>query len=98
MSTRTPYWSSGTKALAVGLAAVVLRGARDAEDVAQEAFLKAYYALDRFRPGASFRAWLTQIVVNEARNTLSSARRREDFQTRLGSSPGQSPAAGSAED
>jgi RNA polymerase sigma factor (sigma-70 family) len=48
----------------------------DAEDVAQEAFVKAYLALPRFRPGAAFRPWLLTIVANEARNRRRSAGRR----------------------
>ena len=42
--------------------------AAEAEDAAQEASIKAWLALDRFRPGAPFRPWLVQIAVNEARN------------------------------
>lgn len=49
----------------------------DAEDAVQEAFVKAYRALDRFRPGAAFRPWLFTIVANEARNRRRSAGRRE---------------------
>jgi RNA polymerase sigma factor (sigma-70 family) len=48
----------------------------DAEDAAQEAFIKAYRALGRFRAGAPFRPWLLQIVANEARNRRRSAGRR----------------------
>ena len=48
----------------------------DAEDAAQEAFVKAYAALARFRHGAPFRPWLLQIVANEARNRRRSAGRR----------------------
>jgi RNA polymerase sigma-70 factor (ECF subfamily) len=48
----------------------------DAEDAAQEAFIKAYRALPRFRAGAPFRPWLLQIVANEARNRRRSAGRR----------------------
>jgi RNA polymerase sigma factor (sigma-70 family) len=48
----------------------------DAEDAAQEAFIKAYRALGRFRSGAPFRPWLLQIVANEARNRRRSAGRR----------------------
>lgn len=55
---------------------VVLRNAAEAEDAAQEGFVKAFYALDRFRPGAPFRPWLLQIVANEARNRKRSAGRR----------------------
>jgi RNA polymerase sigma factor (sigma-70 family) len=48
----------------------------DAEDVAQDAFVKAYAALSRFRPDAAFRPWLLQIVANEARNRRRSTGRR----------------------
>jgi RNA polymerase sigma-70 factor (ECF subfamily) len=48
----------------------------DTEDVVQEAFVKAYAALDRFRPGAPFRPWLLRIVGNETRNLHRAAGRR----------------------
>ena len=50
--------------------------ADDAEDVAQDAFVKAYAALSRFRADAPFRPWLLQIVANEARNRRRSTGRR----------------------
>jgi RNA polymerase sigma-70 factor (ECF subfamily) len=50
--------------------------AADAEEAAQDAFLKAFRALGRFRPGAPFRPWLLRIVANEARNRRRSAGRR----------------------
>ena len=49
----------------------------DAEDAAQEAFVKAWRAMGRFRHGAPFRPWLLAIVANEARNRRRSAGRRE---------------------
>ena len=55
----------------------------DAEDAAQEAFVKAFYALDRFRSGSSFKPWLLAIVANEARNRLRSASRRAALALRL---------------
>lgn len=61
--------------VAVRTAALLGAGA-DAEDVVQEAFVKAYAALDRFRPGAAFRPWLLRIVANEARNVHRSTGRR----------------------
>jgi RNA polymerase sigma factor (sigma-70 family) len=48
----------------------------DAQEAAQDAFVKAYRALGRFRVGAPFRPWLLSIVVNEARNRRRSAARR----------------------
>ena len=54
----------------------------DAEDAVQEAFVKAYRSLDRFRDGAAFRPWLFAIVANEARNRRRSAGRRERLAVR----------------
>jgi RNA polymerase sigma-70 factor, ECF subfamily len=48
----------------------------DAADAVQDAFLKAYAALPRFRDGAPFRPWLLRIVANEGRNRRRSANRR----------------------
>ena len=48
----------------------------DAADAVQDAFLKAYAALPRFRDGAPLRPWLLRIVANEARNRRRSADRR----------------------
>ena len=50
--------------------------AADAEEAAQEAFVKAWRALPRFRSGAPFRPWLLAIVGNEARNRRRAAGRR----------------------
>jgi RNA polymerase sigma factor (sigma-70 family) len=56
---------------------LIARNAADAEDAAQDAFVKAYYALDRFRRGDPFRPWILRIVSNEARNRRRAAGRRE---------------------
>lgn len=64
-------------------AAYVITGdAAEAEDAAQEAFVKAYRALGRFRSGAPFRPWLLSIVANEARNRRKAAGRREGLALR----------------
>jgi len=55
----------------------------DADDAAQEAFVKAWVALPRFRPGSPFRPWLLRIVANEARNRRRSAGRREGLALRV---------------
>lgn len=57
-------------------AAVVLAGPSDAEDIVQEAFVKAYRALGRFREESPFRPWLLRIVTNEAHNSRRAAGRR----------------------
>src|SRR5438132_5421078 len=86
--------------IAMRTAGVVLHGSPDAEDAVQEAFVKAYYALDRFRPGAPFRPWLLRIVANEASNRRRAAGRRVRLAFRLAGAPateGAGPIAASAQ-
>src|SRR6266496_2575903 len=59
--------------IAFRIAYLVAGNSAEAEDAAQEGFVKAYRALGRFRRGAPFRPWLLQIVANEARNRRRSA-------------------------
>ncbi len=59
----------------------------DAEDATQEAFVKAFRALGRFRSGSPFRPWLLRIVANEARNLRRSASRRAGLALRLTERP-----------
>ena len=56
--------------------AYVVAPEADAADAVQDAFVKAYGALARFRAGAPIRPWLLRIVANEARNRRRSADRR----------------------
>jgi RNA polymerase sigma-70 factor, ECF subfamily len=56
-------------------AAAILGNEADAEDAAQEAFLKAYRNLDRFRQESKFSTWLIQISINNARMKLRKDRR-----------------------
>ncbi len=56
---------------------LITGSAADAEEAAQDGFLKAHRALRRFRSGAPFRPWLLKIVSNEARNRRVAAGRRE---------------------
>lgn len=87
------------QAAAFRVAYLLLASAADAEDAAQEGFVKAYLALGRFRAGEPFRPWLLQVVGNEARNRRRARWRREGvvaraFEAILG--PG-APAAASSE-
>ena len=48
----------------------VVRNAHDAEDLAQEAFVKAYQNIGRFRAGEAFGPWVYRIVTNAALDVL----------------------------
>lgn len=48
----------------------------DAQDVAQDSFLRVYRSRERFQEGRSFEAWLYRIVVNQSKRTLERRRRR----------------------
>jgi len=72
---------------------LVVRNAADAEDAAQEAFVKAYYALPRFRIGEPFRPWILRIVTNEARNRLRASGRRDRLSLRAFAHRGPGDAA-----
>src|SRR5579864_4539928 len=52
-----------------------LRDPADAEDVAQEAFIKAYRALPQFRGDSAFYTWLYRIAINTAKNALAARNR-----------------------
>jgi RNA polymerase sigma factor (sigma-70 family) len=69
--------------LAFRTAYVITGSAAEAEDAAQDAFVKAYRALDTFRTGAEPRPWILRIVSNEARNRVRSAGRRAGLELRL---------------
>jgi RNA polymerase sigma-70 factor (ECF subfamily) len=49
-----------------------VRNPADAEDIAQEAFIKAYRALPQFRGDSAFYTWLYRIAINTAKNALVS--------------------------
>jgi RNA polymerase sigma-70 factor (ECF subfamily) len=49
----------------------------DAEDVAQETFLRAYNALESYDDGLPFRTWLFSILINRCRTAMSQRIRRE---------------------
>jgi len=58
-------------------AAVLLGAGAEADDVVQEALVKAYRQLSRYRGESGFRPWLLAIVANETRNLHRSRRRRD---------------------
>jgi len=63
--------------LAYRVARGVLRNSADAEDVAQEALLRAYRSFDRLRERGRFRGWLVRIAFRMALDRLRSSKRRE---------------------
>jgi RNA polymerase sigma factor (sigma-70 family) len=83
--------------IAVRTAWLVAGNAADAEEAAQDAFVKAYRALARFRTGAPFRPWLLRIVANEARNRRRAAGRREALALRASAEVASGDAAPSPE-
>ncbi|WP_299734361.1 RNA polymerase sigma factor RpoE [uncultured Endozoicomonas sp.] len=60
----------------LGLVGGYVNDFQEVQDVAQEAFIKAYRALDKFRGDSSFYTWLYRIAVNTAKNHLVSKGRR----------------------
>ena len=62
------------KDMAFSIALRVCKNTEDAEEVAQDAFLKAYQSLSKFKQESKFSTWLYRIVTNTA---ISSTRKRE---------------------
>ena len=83
--------------LAYRVARGVLRNTADAEDVAQEALLRAYSKFERLRDRNRFRAWLVRIAFRLALDRLRSGKRRELRDT-LWSQPVRQPLGATAED
>ena len=65
------------------VAYLVLRRDDEVDDVVQEAFVKAFRALTRFRERAEFRPWILRIVRNEALNRLRGSGRRDRIALRM---------------
>ena len=83
--------------IAFRTAYVIARNAADAEEAAQDGFVKAWRALGRFRQGAPFRPWLLRIVANEAHNRRRSAGRRAQLALRAATEVPSGDAAPSPE-
>ena len=83
---RTASWCAATSRAALRLAAGVCGSTEEARDIVQDAFVKGYRSLDRYRGDAPVRSWLLRIVANEAKNAVrgrSRRRRREHRHERL---------------
>jgi RNA polymerase sigma-70 factor, ECF subfamily len=75
------------------VAYLITRNPAEAEDAAQDALVKAWRGLGRFRAGAPLRPWLLRIVANEARNRSRASARRQRLALRAAaeSSGGAAP-------
>jgi RNA polymerase sigma factor (sigma-70 family) len=73
----SPHWEA-----AVRLAYLITGNHAEAEDAAQEALVKAWRALGRFRASRPLRPWLLRIVANEARNRRRASGRRARLELR----------------
>jgi RNA polymerase sigma-70 factor (ECF subfamily) len=83
--------------LAFRVARGVLRNTADAEDIAQEALLRAYQRFERLRDRSRFSGWLVRISFRLALDRLRSAKRR-DRREALWSQPASPPPPATAED
>jgi RNA polymerase sigma-70 factor (ECF subfamily) len=83
--------------IAFRTACLVAGSPADAEEAVQEAFVKAWRALPRFRAAAPFRPWLLAIVANEARNRRRAAGRRAGLALRVAAERSSGDAAPSPE-
>lgn len=63
---------------------LIVRDAGEAEDLAQDAFLRAHAALGSFRPGDPLRPWLLRIATNLALNAVRARGRRQGLLARFG--------------
>jgi len=71
---------------------LIVRDAGAAEDVVQEAFIRAYRQLRSFRQEDRFRPWLLRIVTNLALNEVRARRRRGGLTERIAQTLGREPA------
>jgi RNA polymerase sigma-70 factor (ECF subfamily) len=72
-----------------GLAYRLLNNNReDADDAAQEIFVKVYRSISKFRGDAGFSTWLYTIAVNTCRSRMRKTKRRSSFEVRIADRPG----------
>jgi RNA polymerase sigma-70 factor (ECF subfamily) len=91
----------GYEDVAFRAAYLIVRDEDDAADAAQDAFVLAYRALDRFDTSRAFKPWLLRIVTNVALNSTRASKRRDAATERLaidsGAETGQAPPDAAAE-
>ncbi len=67
------------KGMAFSIAYRIVNNREDAEEIVQDAFLKAFKSLGKFRRGSKFSTWLYRIVVNTAYTKIRTASLHPDF-------------------
>jgi RNA polymerase sigma-70 factor, ECF subfamily len=80
-----------------GVALRIVRSHAVADDVAQEAFLRAWRSLDRFELGRPFAPWVCRIAANQAVNHVRSPLAREDPLPEDGDGGGVAPRSDDAD-
>ena len=62
-----------------GMAINIVKNPQDAEDIAQDVFVKVYFALNRFRFESEFKTWLYRVVINKINNHFRKQKLRSVF-------------------
>ena len=75
--------------LAISIAFSILKDWEVAKDASQNAFMKAYFGLKKFRSESAFKTWLVRIVLNEAKNAARKDRFSRLFVSRKRDSAGE---------
>jgi len=71
------------KDFVVGMIYKMVLNKQDAEDISQDVFVSVYFALERFKGGASFKTWLYRIVINKVNNHYRKLKLRRMFNFNL---------------
>mgnify|MGYP003956558611 CR=1 FL=1 len=62
-----------------GMTMNIVKNPQDAEDIAQDVFVKVYFALNRFRFESEFKTWLYRVVINKINNHFRKQKLRSVF-------------------
>jgi len=66
-----------------GMTMNIVKNLQDAEDIAQDVFVKVYFAINRFRFESEFKTWLYRIVINKVNNHFRKQKLRSWFSAEL---------------
>ena len=66
-----------------GMTTNIVKNRQDAEDIAQDVFVKVYFALNRFRFESEFKKWLYRVVINKINNHVRKQKLISVFSTEL---------------